>query len=143
MYLRNSRIVLNDIGCGQTRQSVLAIHVNPSGPPPLPPVITQTPENAHMPFTHTRTHAHKFIKCPTHNIPETIFKLLSVNKHKPQLTAVTELMQMYKSIFSSPWMPPCAIFMSFVYDTNYVYKCNPNINPIFPQRFRVGIICFE
>lgn len=68
---------------------MLAIHVNHLVPNP-PPVITQTPENTHMPYTQTNTHAGtQIFKCPTHNIPETVFTLLSVNKQTPTYSSDT------------------------------------------------------
>lgn len=51
--------------------------------PPIPRYYTDTSK--------TNTHTHIF-KCPTHNIPETIFKLLSVNKQTP--TYSSDRMQM-------------------------------------------------
>lgn len=56
----------------------------PSGPHPFPSYYTDTRKRTHAIHIHTSTHAHtRIIKCPTHNIPETIFKLLSVNKQTP------------------------------------------------------------
>lgn len=77
MYLRFISIKSHVGRGGQTRQKVLAVCVNP----------LLTPENTHThthiyPPTHTNI---QFIKCPTHNIPETILKLLSVNKQSPNL----------------------------------------------------------
>lgn len=61
MYLRNSRtvlIILVKSSVGKQGRKCLPIHVNHLVPTPSP-VITQTPENTHMPYTQTRTHVHK------------------------------------------------------------------------------------
>lgn len=125
---------------------MLAIHVT-LWSPPLPRVITHTPENSHMLHTHThtrtRTHTHtQIIKCPTHNIPETIFKLLSVNKQTPTYSSDRIDADEYIDLVH-PWMLSPVIFFFFsscvpfcvflMCDTNYVYKCYLTSIQIFPE----------
>lgn len=97
--------------------------------PPHSPLLYRH-QKLHTCHTHrqTRTHVHKVIKCPTHNIPETIFKLLSVNKQTPTYSSDKTDANMD---FCSQWMLSPVIFqaachlMSFMNDANNAYQLIP------------------
>lgn len=63
MYLRNSRIVLMILvksSVGKQGRKCLPFMLTPLVPHPCTRVITLTPENAHMPRTHTHKHARTY-----------------------------------------------------------------------------------
>lgn len=118
---------------GKQGRKVLAIHVNPLVPTPSPSYYRRQKKNAHMPHTYTqaRTHARtQIIKCPTHNIPETIFKLLSVNKQTPTYSS-DRIDADVEIEFSSHWVLSSVVFPSrvpfnvFLCMIQTVYMCNP------------------
>lgn len=92
MYLRNSRIVLILVKSNVGKQGRKCLpFMLPLWSPPRPELLhrhrrPRAHTHARTSTRHTRTHKHthtQIIKCPTHNISETIFKLLSVNKQTP------------------------------------------------------------
>lgn len=86
MYLRNSRIVLIisvKSSVGKQGRKCLPF-MSTLWSPPLPELLHRHQKTHTCHTTHTSTHAYtQIIKCPTQNIPETILKLLSVNKQTP------------------------------------------------------------
>lgn len=106
-------------------------------PTPSQSYYTDTRKRAHT-HTHTSTHTHsQFTECPTHNIPEKIFKLLSVNKQTPTYSSD----RIDTNRFSSHWVsssvfffPSCAIFcLFFCMIQTMLYKCNPTSIQHFPN----------
>lgn len=125
MYLRNRTvlIILVKSSVGIQGRKCLPFMLT-LWSPPLPEYIHRHQKNAHVLHTHTHTHHHQ---CPTHNIPETIFKQLSVNKQTP--TYSSDRIDADENYYDSVQLRCClwsfCHFMSFMRDTNYVYKRNP------------------
>lgn len=100
-----------------------------SGPHPFPSYYTDAIKPTHATHTYTHTHTHtKIIKCPTHNIAETFFKLLSVNKQTPTYSSDTIDADENSDLFTLDAVPVifklCAIFVCCLIHTLFT-KCNP------------------
>lgn len=100
--------------------------------PPLPELIHRH-QKTHTCHTqiHTSTHAHtQIIKCPTQNIPETILKLLSVNKQTPtyssdRIGADVQIGLVHTGCCLWSFFKLCAILCLSCMIQTYVYKCKP------------------
>lgn len=117
--------------CGQTKQKVLAIHVNPSGPPPpFPSYYTNTRKRTLATHTYTRTHTYTnqmpYSQHPRDDL-QTVFSIQT----NPNL-------QQWKNWCRciNHFLVYRGHFISFTNDSNYVYTCNPNLNLIFSQHSR-------
>lgn len=134
MYLRNSRtvlIILVKKSVGKQGRKCLPFTLT-LWSPPLPQVITQTPEKrthaTHI-HTNTRTHVHKSSNALLTTSQRQSPKLLSINKQTPTYSSDRiDTDENIDLVHRGGW---CRLrsfffchFMSFMCDANYVYKCD-------------------
>lgn len=124
MYLRNSRTVLKLVKSSVGKQGRKCLPFSLalwSSPLPEQLETKKKRKEKHTPHTYKYTRI-QIVKCPTHNIPETIFKQLSVNKQTPTYNSEKiDADENYRC--SSPWLLSLVIFaiLCLLRERHYVF----------------------